>query len=138
MSATRSMTFKHYVEQSVKVPYRYPKYFMGNYTDENGVTEERSYSMYVRDLSVELESSQTNEFFNEGGAEKHTSFYDIKLYAIELGKAYELLKDDLLNNNGKNVYTFNNYTIDWKNTANRYEFGFWKDKKIVSIPEGVK
>lgn len=138
VSATRSMTFKHYVEQSVRVPYRYPKYFMGNYTDENGVTEERSYSMYVRDLSVELEPAQTNEFFNEGGAEKHTSFYDINLYAIELCKAYDLLKEDLLDNNGRNVYTFNNYEIDWKKTANRYEIGFWKDKKIVSVPEGVK
>ncbi len=138
VTALRSMTFKHYVEQSVRVPYRYPKYFMGRYTDENGITEERTYSMYVRDLSVELESSQTNEFFNAGGAGKQVLFRNLNLYAIDLGRAYELLKDDLLTNNGRNVYSFENYTIDWNDTAARYEIGFWKDKKIVSIPEGIE
>ena len=135
VTATRSMTFKHYVEQSVKVPYRYPKYFLGNYTDENGVTEERCYSMYVRDLSVELEPSQTNSFFNEGGAGRQVSFKDMFISSIELDKAYELLKEDLLHNNGKNVYSFTGYSIDWSSDIKRYEVGFWKDRKIVSVPE---
>ena len=135
VTATRSMTFKHYVEQSVRVPYRYPKYFLGNYTDENGITEERCYSMYVRDLSVELEPAQTNEFFNEGGAGKQVIFKGLSISSIELDKAFELLKEDLLNNGGRNVYTFSNYAIDWSFDTKRYEVGFWKDRKIVSVPE---
>lgn len=45
-----SMTFYHYVEECKKVPYRYHKRFIGAYTDAAGVTTERSYSLFVRDL----------------------------------------------------------------------------------------
>jgi aminoglycoside 3-N-acetyltransferase len=136
VSATRSMTFKHYVEQSVKVPYRYPKFFCGNYTDENGVTEYRTYSMYVRDLSVELDPAQTNEFFIGGGAGRSVTHRGWDINIIELEKAYELLKDDLLNNGGRNVYHFTDYELSEKQFGNNsYEIGFLKDRKLVNAPE---
>ena len=137
VTATRSMTFKHYVEQKVKVPYRYPKFFCGIYTDSEGVSEYRTYSMYVRDLSVELEPAQTNEFFNEGGAGKSIGFRGWNIHVIELDKAFDLLREDLLFNGGKNVYSFGNYCLEGKKFDNdRYEVGFLKDRKLVNLPEG--
>lgn len=139
VSATRSMTFKHYVEQSVKVPYRYPKFFCGTYVDENGVSEYRTYSMYVRDLSVELEPSQTNEFFNDSGAGKTVLHRGWGIHVIELDKAYELLKNDLLHNHGKNVYAFRDYVLDPENFGNDvYEIGFLKDRRVIHLPDGEK
>ena len=129
----RSMTFKHYVEMSLKVPYRYPKYFLADYTDENGITEERCYSMYVRALDVVCKSSQNNAFFEEKGTGKTVAFHDTELHVIDLPKAYEVLKDDLLNNGGKNVYHFENYDLDFSNVKEVYEVGYRKDKHILHM-----
>ncbi|MEZ4375948.1 MAG: AAC(3) family N-acetyltransferase [Polyangiaceae bacterium] len=45
-----SMTFYHHVEEMHQVDYRYFKSFTGNYTDRDGITSERTYRLYVRDL----------------------------------------------------------------------------------------
>ncbi len=132
VSALRSMTFKHYVEMSVKVPYRYPKYFICIYTDENGVTEERTYSMWVRRMDVKLTSTQDNPFFEEKKVGRSVNFRGWKINVIDLKGAYEVLRDDLLNNDGKNVYSFENYKIDWNNKKEVYEVGFWKEKTLIT------
>lgn len=45
-----SMTFYHYVEEAMSVPYRYHKRFHGSYTGWDGVTSERSFGLFVRDI----------------------------------------------------------------------------------------
>ena len=45
-----SMTFYHYVEEMMNVPYRYHKFFRGPYIDRNGIKEEREFTLFVRDL----------------------------------------------------------------------------------------
>lgn len=44
------MTFYHHIEEMNQVDYRYFKTFTGPYTDKSGKCNERSYSLYVRDL----------------------------------------------------------------------------------------
>jgi len=48
---TKAYTSVHYIEEKVKVKYRYMKKFTALYIDENGVEKSSSYNMYVRDLS---------------------------------------------------------------------------------------
>ena len=132
VTALRSMTFKHYVEMSLKVPYRYPKYFICNYTDANGVTEERTYSMWVRSMDVKLTSTQDNPFFEEKNVGKSVDFRGWKINVIDLKGAYEVLKDDLLNNGGKNVYSFEDYELNWDNREEVYEVGFWREKTLIT------
>lgn len=43
-----SMTFYHYVEESLNVDYRFHKEFSGSYTDLSGNTSIRSYGIFVR------------------------------------------------------------------------------------------
>ncbi len=43
-----SMTFYHHVEEMHNVEYRYHKKFTGQYTDQNGLTSEREYGLFVR------------------------------------------------------------------------------------------
>jgi aminoglycoside 3-N-acetyltransferase len=45
-----SMTFYHYVEESCSASYRYHKQFTGPYTDEDGVTTQEAFGLFVRDL----------------------------------------------------------------------------------------
>ena len=45
-----SMTFYHHIEEMNNVPYRFHKTFTGMYTDLDGVTNERTYSLFVRDI----------------------------------------------------------------------------------------
>ena len=48
----KSMTFYHHVEEMHSVDYRYHKSFRGSYTDLAGKTEDRTFSIYVRDLEA--------------------------------------------------------------------------------------
>jgi aminoglycoside N3'-acetyltransferase len=52
LSYTNSMTFFHHVEEIEGVDYRYMKDFTGMVTDQNGVTNEGTFSMLVRDLDM--------------------------------------------------------------------------------------
>lgn len=45
-----SMTFYHYVEEAHGVSYRFHKHFTAPYTDRNGESATRTYSIFVRDL----------------------------------------------------------------------------------------
>jgi aminoglycoside 3-N-acetyltransferase len=46
-----SMTFYHHVEQMRDVPYRYHKTFRTAYTDAAGITSDRAFSIFVRDIN---------------------------------------------------------------------------------------
>jgi aminoglycoside 3-N-acetyltransferase len=56
LSDQHSMTFYHYVEEQVGVPYRYLKDFEGDYTDEGGITTREIFQIYVRDLERGVET----------------------------------------------------------------------------------
>ncbi|PVZ70208.1 AAC(3) family N-acetyltransferase [Pelagibaculum spongiae] len=45
-----SMTFYHYVEEMHNVSYRYYKKFTGNYTESNGLSSDKTYSLFVRNV----------------------------------------------------------------------------------------
>jgi len=45
-----SMTFYHYVEESMDAPYRYHKTFTGQYMDEDGIESTRTFGLFVRDI----------------------------------------------------------------------------------------
>ena len=51
LSDQNSMTFYHHIEEMHEVPYRYHKKFTGQYTNADGVTSERTYGLFVRDLA---------------------------------------------------------------------------------------
>jgi len=50
LSDQDSMTSYHFVEEQNKVDYRYFKAFQGLYTNWDGETEEKTYSLFVRDI----------------------------------------------------------------------------------------
>lgn len=61
---THGLTSKLHNEQVVGVPYRYVKDFTAPYTDENGETSERTYSMNVRDYDMDPQYVQPQTTFS--------------------------------------------------------------------------
>lgn len=47
-----SMTYYHHVEEVMRVPYRFTKEFSGEWTGWDGVTRNKTYELYVRDLDL--------------------------------------------------------------------------------------
>lgn len=121
VSTQRSFTFQHYVEQSLEVPYRYPKYFMGRYIDMNGNEEVRTYSMYVQDLDIEMKEYMPEEFVLNSGCAKRTGWRTVYFTVIDYRKAYDVLERDLRENGGMNLYSFKNYRLQWGQARRSYE-----------------
>ena len=103
-------TFAHYAEEQtgLSIPYRYEKTFYGNYTDENGVTSQRGYTMLVR--SYELETKNTinplGEMMEKAGVARRYDYFGRTIRILKLGEAYSYLKDDIIHNRSRNICTF--------------------------------
>lgn len=113
IEAYQGLTFGHYMEQEVGVWYRHPKYFFGDYTDENGITERRMYSMHVRDMDFESACGIHNDWLIESGVASRGEWEDNLLTVVDLKKCYGLLREDMINNAGKNSLTFEYGNLDW-------------------------
>lgn len=104
IDAVQGFTYGHYVEQEIAVPYRHPKYFFGEYTDENGIKETRMYSMYVRDLALDFTSVIHNDWLIENKVAQQVNWEGNVITVVDLYKTYPLFRDDLVHNNGKNTF----------------------------------
>lgn len=122
--AFKGLTFIHCIEQWVKVPYRHHKYFFGKYMDADGNMEIRSYSLYVRDLSVDEYNITTNKFLIDNGAAKEVVWKGNTLTLVDIAKCYDVAKKDIIYNNGVNTLGFNNYSFDYNSKQTQsYEVG---------------
>lgn len=112
VSAQNCFTFVHAVEQRVNVPYRHLKFFFGDYTDENGLTEPRQYSMFVRDLSLPTYLDLKDEFFIEAGAAHREKWGKSSLLFLSLSSSARAIEDSLRNRNGEGIVA----NFDWSQT----------------------
>lgn len=104
-----SFTFAHYVEEwEGKVPYRYVKNFTAGYIDGQAKEEERTYSMFVRnlDLNVQVTINPMEEQFARAGVVQAYAINGVDFRLLDLGKAYELMKEDILHNRSRNLCTY--------------------------------
>ncbi len=108
-----SLTYVHFVEEQVGVKYRYQKNFTSSYTDENGVTEDRTYSMNVRDLDLDIRmfnhetaplfKETFEELFKTKGILQCRYYDDCYVGVLNLTDAYKYVEDDILNNRSKKI-----------------------------------
>ena len=105
------LTFVHYVEQCVGVPYRYSKNFTAGYIDENGVESVKTYSMYVRDLEMDPRHidgfKPLSHIMEKEGVSKDYLFNGVPFHIVDLEGAYEITKNDITLNDSKNMYVYN-------------------------------
>jgi len=102
-----SVTFYHFVEENLEVPYRYHKTFTGSYTDAEGRSDERTFGLFVRDLDkgVETHVDPMGEYLWQAGLYegcrpgegnglrtiKAALLFDATANVIKSGKAEEML-----------------------------------------------
>ena len=113
----RGFTFMHYVEESVKVPYRYQKNFRGSYTDDQGLTCIRSYTMYVRDLAISSQEYAPDTMLEDKGIVKISKWGEMTLKGFNLAESFPVVADDLRHNGGRMCYKFANYELVWDKGA---------------------
>ena len=109
VSLMHSFTFVHFAEEhSGAVKHRFIKNFTADYVDESGNCEKRTYSMFVRDLDMDVRTliDPIEEDFTAGGAARRFTVNHSSILRVELGKAYPILIDDILNNNSRKLCTF--------------------------------
>ncbi len=101
-------TFMHYIEQKVGVTYRYEKMFTGDYIDENKVKQRKSYSMYVRNLDLDVVNDMT-EMGNLLDAKRISILQiinGIEFRNVDLAACVPLFEDDIKNNRSKKICKF--------------------------------
>ena len=104
-----SFVFVHYVEENNgPVPYRYLKDFTAAYTDENGVTETRTYSMNVRDLDMDVQNRiyPYEEEFQAAGVEEVFYINEIEYKIINLKGAYPIIAEDVRHNRSRKLCSY--------------------------------
>lgn len=105
------LTFCHYVEQAVGVPFRYVKDFTAEYIDEEGKCSLKTYSMCVRDL--EMDPQYVDEFRPLGNilealnVSVNYNFNDIEFHVVDLVNMYKVEEIDILLNDSRNMYVYN-------------------------------
>ena len=114
VSLSGSFTFLHYVEESIHVPHRYYKDFHGRYVDPEGNVEERTYTMFVRDLDIESKQVTPDDCLVEAHVAKKTCFENIGLQLVDLAGAFPVIEENLRYHNGDNWYDFMGYELNWE------------------------
>lgn len=107
-------TFNHYVEETIRVPYRYFKDFKGEYVDAKGNSSERVYTMYVRDLDIESVQISPEDCLVDANAAVKGDSVAGRIQLIELDKAFDVVANNYRTENGSDWYDFKGYVIDWK------------------------
>ncbi len=105
------LTFIHYVEQMVGVPYRYSKDFTAGYIDEEGNESQKTYSMYVRDLDMDPRHIDgfrpLGDILEDRGVSVTYRMNDVEFHIVDLAEMYAVTKEDIVNNDSKNMYHYN-------------------------------
>lgn len=113
VSLNRSFTFSIFAEQhSNAVPYRYLKNFTADYIDEDGKTEKRTYSMFVRDLDMDVvnDIDPIQQDFVKMGAERDFIINSSTIKHIKLRDSYPIMINDILYNDSRKLCKYKGQT----------------------------
>ena len=106
VTLTNCWTFAHYIEQqSGLITYRYEKNFTALYRDSQGVESTRTYSMFVRDLDLDVENDfdAIEEDFLRDGVSKKCMIDDIPCTLVDLQASVAPVMDDIRNNRSRKI-----------------------------------
>ncbi len=106
VSLQHCFTFVHYVEeQSGLVHHRYIKDFTAGYVDEDGVESQKTYSMFVRDLDLDVQTTinPIEEDFISDGAEEIIKINSSEIKKINLSKVYDIILKDIKENRSRKI-----------------------------------
>ena len=104
-----SFVYVHYVEeQTGHIPYRYLKDFTADYIDENGKVSQKTYSMNVRELDMDVTNRIDifeEDFIKAGVMEKFT-VNDIEMKIVDLKGSFPIISEDIMHNRSRKVCSY--------------------------------
>lgn len=109
VSLQHCFTFAHFVEEhSGLVKHRYIKDFTAKYIDESGKESMRTYSMFVRDLDMNVETTidPIEPDFILAGAEEIIRINSSEIKKIEMAKTYNIMLEDIKENSSRKLCTY--------------------------------
>ena len=95
----------------VGVDYRFVKSFSGEYRDENGVSSNRTYKMYVRYLDGDkatVDNPKQSEWLIKSGAIQEKKLGDITIGYSDFDHAYHVIEKELKDYKGRHLVSFAN------------------------------
>lgn len=104
-SLRNSFTYIHYIEQKLKAPYRFSKFFRSHYIDQDKVDTVRDYSMYVRDLDLDVVCAP-NPFVDilyANQVVQHGLINGVPYEVIRFSEVTPYIQNDILYNRSKNL-----------------------------------
>ena len=95
-------------QHSGVVKHRFVKDFSSGYIDEHGQESLRTYSMFVRDLEMDVQTliDPIEPDFIAQGAEKQFYINSSQIKCIRMGDAYNILLRDIVENNSRKLCKF--------------------------------
>ncbi len=101
----RCFTFVHYIEEKIGVSYRYLKNFTGGYFDENGVESKKTYSMFVRDLDLDVATTVDpfQEEFLKKKIAKNYIINGIEYKIVDMAKTLPVITKDIVYNKARKI-----------------------------------
>lgn len=108
LDAMDGLTFMHHVEEMVSVPFRFQKTFEADYTDENGVTTRKQYTMYVRDLEMDAKEHTKgfSELLETLNVSETKMANGVPFRVMRLRDIYALEEMDIRYNECRNLYVY--------------------------------
>lgn len=108
LPAMSGLTFMHHAEQIYGVPFRFNKNFTAMYKYKDEPEEERTYSMYVREYSMNVEehTEPFDEIIEKLGVCKTEIYNGVPFRVLYLKEIMELLRIDILYNQCGNIYKY--------------------------------
>ncbi len=113
MRTIYALTIFHYVEEKLRVPYKYTKYFKGVYEDYDGTESERVISMYVRDLDIVPLWYYVFEedFFRTIKSARYAELKGQSVASFLFRDIVRAIEDDFISNEGRNCINIEGYTF---------------------------
>jgi len=90
----KCMTYTHYVEEQLSVPYRYNRTFTGLVTDANGHTTRATYNLFVRYHGVNpIGDDRFQSVLLQQGIMERVPLGDTAVFAITEPQVYQAISD---------------------------------------------
>lgn len=100
-------TFAHFVEQTKGVNYRELISYDFDFTDVNGEESKRTYKIFSKKKGYLPVLNGLEKPLEDGGAMKIYHVNGVRIFKIDLQKAFKIVEKDILENKAKNLIDFN-------------------------------
>jgi aminoglycoside 3-N-acetyltransferase len=106
-SVSEAFSFTHYAEEKLSVGYRKYRHFNIEYTDKDGITSQREYTLYAKKRGWTMCLGKLQQLMHDGGLLSVEDHNGVLFSFVGLKGAFDLLVHDISTNRARNIACFN-------------------------------